>query len=298
MLKSRYLACVFGVLCFSELSFSTILPPNNLHLQDTILGSNMTEEEFNEVLDQAAELYAPMIRETHGARLSINSHWEDSTVNASASQFFGTWHVDMYGGLARRPEVTKDGFALVVCHELGHHLAGYPFSGSWAANEGQSDYFATLSCARNLWSDQVEVNASFRETVASMPKQLCDENWTEEAEQNLCYRAMEAGYSLANLLGAMKGSEIAYENTDDSVVGSTSHAHPAAQCRLDTYMAGALCSMAFDSEFIPGKDLGRKRNSVEAETQAAENSCVRANGHVAGMRPLCWFSPLAEQGVL
>jgi hypothetical protein len=291
MLKSRYLTCVFSVLCVGEVSFATILPPNNLHLQDTILGSNMTEDEFNEILDQAAQVYAPIISQTHGARLSINSHWEDSTVNASASQFFGTWHVDMYGGLARRPEVTKDGFALVVCHELGHHLAGYPFSGSWAANEGQSDYFATLSCARNLWAGELEVNASFRETIAQMPKQLCDDTWAEEAEQNLCYRAMEAGHSLANLLGAMKGSDIAYENTDESVVDSTSHSHPAAQCRLDTYMAGALCGATFNSEFIPGKGLGRKRNSAEAEAEAAEHSCVRSAGHVVGMRPLCWFSP-------
>ena len=36
----------------------------------------------------------------------------------------------MYGGLARRAEVTEDGFAMVLCHELGHHVSLYGAPGS------------------------------------------------------------------------------------------------------------------------------------------------------------------------
>jgi Zn-dependent protease with chaperone function len=53
----------------------------------------------------------------------------------------------MFGGLARDPLVTKDGFSAVICHEIGHHIAGAPRKGfSWASNEGQADYFATTKC--------------------------------------------------------------------------------------------------------------------------------------------------------
>ena len=63
------------------------------------------------------------------ARRSMHLHEEGS---------FNKWVVAMFGGLARRPEVTKDAFQFVVCHEVGHHLAGWPFAYDWASNEGQS----------------------------------------------------------------------------------------------------------------------------------------------------------------
>ena len=256
------------------------------------MGANMTEEEFNLIIDEAVEVYEPIIDGVHGGNLRFNRRWSDSTVNASASQFFGSWTVNMYGGLARRPEVTPDGFALVVCHELGHHLAGYPFSGSWAANEGQSDYFATLSCAREMWSDDLELNASFRETIEDYPKALCDSVWETEETQNLCYRSMEAGKSLADLLSALRDQTVAYDTPDESVVSRTNNAHPDGQCRLDTYMAGALCAAEWDVNVIPGKDLGSRRNSAEAEEESAAFTCTRALDELeVGVRSLCWFKP-------
>ena len=59
----------------------------------------------------------------------------------------------MFGGLARHKLVTPDGFALVACHEMGHHLGGAPRRGGWASNEGQSDYYATTKCARRIWAE-------------------------------------------------------------------------------------------------------------------------------------------------
>ena len=253
---------------------ATILPPNTLHLEDTILQSNITEEEFNEAIDKAEAIYKPIIEDSFGKKLVFSRRWSDNTVNASASQFFGTWNVNMYGGLARRPEVTLDGFTLVVCHEIGHHLAGYPFSSSWAANEGQSDYFATLSCARELWRDELQVNASFRDIVPAYPKALCDKVWALEADQDLCYRSMMGGKSLADLLSALRNNEVSFETPSQEKVSRTNNSHPAGQCRLDTYMAGALCDAEWNPLQIPGKDLGRQRNSSEAEEESAQHSCL------------------------
>ena len=281
----------------SSLTWATILPPNDLHLQDNLFTeeSNITEEMFNQIITQAEDIYAPIIA-SHGATLKFNRLWENSTVNASASQANGTWIVNMYGGFARRPEVTPDGFALVVCHELGHHLGGYPFyqrgSGNWAANEGQSDYFATQSCAHKLWSGEEDKNRLSRETVDPAAKEGCDSAWSTEKAQNLCYRTAMGGHSLATLLGSLRNTTVDFATPSEAEVLKTSDSHPQAQCRLDTYFHGALCSVDFDSNIIPGRRHSDGQRSEAAEGVAVENSCAREVFFPAGNRPLCWYKPL------
>ena len=201
-------ACLIAGALFAGEAKASILPPNDLHLQDNVHSlANMTEEEFNTIVNTIIDYYRPIVT-ARGARLVSNNLWTDPTVNASAQQSGSTWIINMYGGLARRSEVTPDGFAMVVCHELGHHLGGFPFYGDrdWAASEGQSDYFATQSCAREIWKNQSEENARFRETVGEYEKNKCDTAWSEVADQNLCYRTAAAGHSLATLLGALRSS--------------------------------------------------------------------------------------------
>lgn len=273
-------------------AIATILPPNNLHLQDTILASNLTEDEFNEAIDKVEALYSPLIKETFGKELNINRRWTDNLVNASATQFFGTWTVNMYGGLARRPEVSIDGFTLVMCHELGHHLGGYPYVSNWAANEGQSDYFATLSCARELWRDEVDVNAGFRDIVPDTPRLLCDTSWADELDQDLCYRSMMAGKSLADLLSALRETDVSFDTPSEEIVSTTFNSHPEGQCRLDTYMAGALCSASWARDVIPGKGLVFGRNGASGEAESAQYTCSRSLDFEIGVRPRCWFASL------
>lgn len=268
---------------------STFMPPNHLDLQDDInrFVGGLTQEEFNRVIDRAVAVYAPIIT-AHGGRLVVNRRWTDATVNANATQIGNTWTVNMYGGLARRPEVTSDGFALVLCHELGHHLGGFPFVQTWAANEGQSDYFATLSCAGKVWQNDPVGDAAAVAAVAAEPKQLCDNTWLTESARTLCYRSMLGGKSLADLLGALGESSVSYTTPDTSVVTTTNNDHPEAQCRLDTYMAGALCTQAFDSSVIPGK-ASISRNGMDAERDSALYSCTASNNFTVGKRPACWF---------
>jgi len=273
-------------------AYANFLPANNLHLQDNKRAvNNITEAQFNAIIDEAVAFYEPFLKVNFDATFVVNRKWTDSTVNASATQFFNTWTVNMYGGLARRPETTPDGFALVLCHEIGHHLGGYPFSSSWAADEGSADYFSTLSCARDLWKDQTEKNALARNEISEYPKSLCDKAWDKEVDQNLCYRSMLAGKSLGTLLSALGGTVADYATPDATVVNATNHAHPQGQCRLDTYIEGAICSQKFDAKVIPGKDLGSKRNSAAAEEASGRFTCLKQDFDT-GARPLCWFKPL------
>lgn len=288
---------LLGLLVPSTYSTATILPPNDLHLQDIKgLVADITKDEFNNIVNEIVDIYTPYA-ESLGYDLKANNNWDNSTVNASAVQRGNAWYINMYGGLARRPEVTKDGFALVVCHEIGHHFGGFPFVGGffnrWAANEGQSDYFASQACARLVWQNDTEENAKFRENVDGLVQEACDQSWSTEAEQNLCYRVIAAGQSLADLLAALGGAESpSLKTPDESEVGRTSHSHPKAQCRLDTYFKGALCTVDFDPENIPGKDGRRGSNSIVAEREAMAVSCSHQAEELAfASRPRCWFKP-------
>ena len=131
------------------------LPENDLYVGvNDKMASDMTEARFNEIIDEVDAVYAPIVKQ-RGGNLKWARKWDDGTVNASAQRFFTTYQVNMFGGLARHELVTDDAFALVVCHELGHHLGGAPKVGGlmmrWASNEGQSDYFASLKCFRKVY---------------------------------------------------------------------------------------------------------------------------------------------------
>lgn len=293
---------VIGICLIANSSYATagagcdgFLPPNNLHLEDDInrKDANMTEAEFNATVDRVLNFYQPIV-EKHGAKIINKKSWTDSTVNAYASQSGNNWTVAMFGGLARRPEVTADGFSMVVCHELGHHLAGYSFktSSGWAANEGQSDYFATQACAREIWGSDKEANAVYRERATGVLKDNCDKSWANEDEQNLCYRTALAGIELANLLSVLNNTSQTHIDTPSTAtVNTTDHSHPEAQCRLDTYFQGALCAVNFDSAVIPGRKHSAGQSSAAAEADAMKVSCSAYGENVFGARPRCWFKP-------
>lgn len=293
------LAVVFATSSIS--AQATILPRNNLHLQDRLeLAQDIDEAQFNKIINDIVVKYVPLAQ-AHGATLKSNNLWTNPTVNASANQSGSQWFINMYGGLARRAEVTPDGFAMVVCHELGHHFGGYSFYGDmeWAAAEGQSDYFATQSCARVAWGDKKAENAAYRTDVNPVVKAKCDAVWKKADEQNLCYRVSKAGESLAALLAALGRSPVPkFETPDTRQVSKTSVAHPQAQCRLDTYFYGALCTKSFDSKIIPGRKHPKGQTGIEAEGVAAANSCMTAQGFKEGARPRCWFKPLVENASL
>jgi hypothetical protein len=272
------------------------LPDNDLHLQDNVMQSmNITESEFNETIDEVTKFYYPVVKE-HGAELKATRDWSDSWVNASANQPSDTeWQINFFGGLARRSEITRDGFALVVCHELGHHLAGFPFkSVRWASAEGECDYFATQSCLREIWATDFQRNTEAGLTVDPTAKELCDVQHESTAQRELCYRISNASYSTALLLSHLgredgKGKDPSFKVHDTTVVKKTNVNHPAAQCRLDTMMNGDVCKAPFTIGLIPGKETPEGRDSIEAEKEAGMNSCSPATGFTDGQRPACWF---------
>jgi hypothetical protein len=244
--------------------------------------SGISKETFNEVIDKLHRLYDNDFKE-RGARLVIDRWWKFPMVNAMATKWGKSWHVSMFGALARRPNMTRDAFALVACHEIGHHLGGPPFFKGTTADEGEADYFGTLKCLRRFFNDEDNDAA-----IAKLPKDIfleseCRAEFSNQHDAQICIRSAQAGSTLANVMRVlMNKPAISFQTPDKTIVTTINHQHPDPQCRLDTYLNGSRCPvpekepLSLDSYF-PG-------------------TCDRAGeGPNTGSRPRCWFHPDALQ---
>ncbi len=262
---------------------SGILPPNNMRISTLTRSLNGIDERmFNAIIDRVVKVYAPIVAQK-GARLNVEKRWADETVNAFADRQGTTWSVHMFGGLARHSAITPDGFMLVVCHELGHHLGGAPKYGNmqWATNEGQADYFGTMKCMRRVLSESPEI-ARPRFTADPTVQSACVSAHRDANDQQMCMRIGMAGKSLANLFAAFGGPAPKFETADKTVVSKTYDGHPKAQCRLDTYFQGSLCA----KPYLDDVDERDPKRGV----------CLAADGFKVGVRPLCWYKPSADEG--
>lgn len=286
--KVNKLAISFLLLTsFSSYSSTVVhdefMPENNLYIgpNDKSANDQVTEEVFNKIIDNSEKVYTPMIKKMGGV-FKVNRNWTDGTVNASAMRKLNVWEVNMYGGLARHALVTPDAFALVLCHEIGHHMGGAPkiagFFQKWASNEGQSDYYGTAKCFRLIYSQDNNEDIVARMKIPAMVKDECQKAYANNAESALCMRISMAGLSLAELLGELgRSAKVDFTTPDTTQVRKTNDAHPKAQCRLDTYFQGALCD----------RPMGDK----PSDRDATQGYCSTRSGHKVGLRPLCWYFP-------
>lgn len=300
-IKAICIAIVLGIGLVSFQAHAVFVPeevsgPINLY---QVMNSPLIEPvEFTRLVKNIENIYMPIINGL-GGKLTISAQWGNETPNAYAKKTFGNWLVVITGGLARQPAMTNDGIALVVCHEIGHHIAGFPFAQTglaallgmdWVANEGEADYYATQVCARKIWGNEVKQNETFRSTATAFVKSECDKIWKNEADQNLCYRSVTASESLAEVLAALsKTAEPQLHTPSQAVVDATYNGHPQPQCRLDTYFQGAICPMGWNDAIVPGKKLPGGKKGIAAEKQAAMTSCTQASGFALGLRPSCWY---------
>lgn len=272
-----------GFTC-SEDGSSGFVPDNNMYIPvDAKNVGGISEAQFNDVISKIETIYAPIVSSMRG-KLVINRKWTDGTVNANAQRTGSKWNVNMYGGLARHSAITEDGFALVLCHEIGHHLGGAPKSAGllglmrWASNEGQADYYATLKCLRRTFlNDNNEMIVQSMEVPATLAS-TCAKTYPNKDDQNICIRSGMAGVSVAGFFADMRNAARAqFDTPDRNVVSKTNDAHPAHQCRLDTYFQGAICDVALN------EDVSQK--------DEVKGTCHKSLGHTSGLRPLCWFKP-------
>ncbi len=257
-------------------------PANDLYLPATLFADGgLTEDQWTNLFNKFEKIYAPIIA-SKGGVLQLNRLWETGVVNASADLEGATWIINMYGGLARYPSMTADGMALVVCHETGHLMGGAPKIGGdstfWASNEGAADYFAVLKCARNMFADEDSTAIVSKMSIEPGIQKSCSAQFQDKRDESLCMRISTAGTLLGRILAELgRNSQVPSVDTPDkSVVTETDDGHPAAQCRLDTYVQGASCSADL-STFQSGSDY--------------HTGTCTAPAYKTGLRSTCWFKP-------
>ena len=237
----------------------------------------ISETEFTDALKKVENVYKSDVAKLD-LNLVVDGEFQNDTQNAYTSRLGKTQLIKVYGGGARISGISADGISLVACHELGHTLGGTPNKASnntYYSTEGQSDYFATVKCFKRINRSEDNESIVSGLKVPFAIKATCSEQFKDDAnEAALCIRTSIAGLEVATWLSAMgKVATPSVDHKDSSVVSSTNIGFPVAQCRLDTFLAGALCkSQTFGDDPTKLNDGYCEKNEI-------------------GARPLCWFKP-------
>lgn len=234
---------------------------------------SLSVEKFHLVLDRVERVYTPILR-ARRMRLVFWREWDNDSLQAEAKVMEDSDGFDavvqVSGGLARHPAMTEDSFSLVVCHELGHHVGG--------AIEGQADYFAAMKCMRRLHAADDNARLMAGREVPQRVAALCRQAFARENDIALCGRIALAGRQAAYFMADKRGVSRPSLDTPDRTVARETYVNgaPAPQCRLDTYLAGAVCDVGLEEDF-----------SLEDNDPGA---CTPRRGFAEGARPRCWYA--------
>ena len=249
--------------------------------QDNQGTGNISKKEFLRMIDRVKKIYVPIFRDLD-MNFKIEHLWEDKQQNALAGKSGSDRFILLYGGYARQKLMTPDAYLSIVCHEIGHHLGGFPkkMNSTWSSSEGQADYFSTLKCMKEVLESDSE-NSSVADSL-DLPEQIklqCRLQFSDEDQYSICLRSSKAsedyGKVIANILvpGSEKNISLTTPATELAFV--TNLRHPSAQCRADTKFQGALCNV---SPMI----------SLDDEDETI-GTCNLNDFYIMGNRPACWF---------
>lgn len=219
--------------------------------------ADVTEDEFNEVLSAVSEAFLPHLQ-AQNAELRFNpvlmgdvSWWKfdeihaayDLQTNDSGTKAVHT--VYLFGGLARDQEMTKEGLALIICHELGHGFGGGPYkkdNRDFISVEGQADYYATSECLPRVLDRMPPVDSETPQSSSDFVREFCQKNF-KASRYVFCFRAFRAldSFKAVVLSQSPGGLSATYDSSDPSVstyINLNPYFYPSPQCRLDTLVKG------------------------------------------------------------
>ena len=234
------------------------------------------KQRFEQIIDLFQDLYGPEFQNRQH-RLRIMGHWESERLEASARKDMDTEGqlavITITGGLARHETITEGAFALVICHEIGHFLAGLPAHGIFST-EGQSDYFAASACMRQLIPHISAGNMSDTRGTPVLVRKQCGTSFADEWNRNICMQTAMAGFSLSHYFAhKQKIDTPRFESPDPNEVEVLGFGTQTVQCRLDTYIAAALCNPEIEGATYPDRHW----------------LCSRSGERSYAARPRCWY---------
>lgn len=153
------------------------------------------------------------------APIILDAQWE--------SPYFGAGmrnqkEMMILGGTTRVKGMTKDAYATIICHELGHVLGGAPYQTingvEWSSAEGQADFFAARVCLPKYFQT-LGIRAS--DIAAGV----------EKAGYEMLSSIAPYGSDTKDELASLQRFDELYETTDSTLINN----YPTLQCRYETF---------------------------------------------------------------
>lgn len=208
--------------------------------------SGLTDGDVQLLFSILDEMYRTSINNTSKSWTSGYA-WEKPFLGAGSTFSEGNFSVMLWGGLVRARGMNFGSLSAILCHELGHRLAGPPFQkfpGSdpdWSSAEGQADYFAATACLPAVYQSLMEKYPSTLKTTLeeNFSLSLCGPSKNEEQ----CRWVSQAGVDMIEVLQIYyeRDKPLAYPSASAKEVVPVTlfTAYPTAQCRMDIYKDAA-----------------------------------------------------------
>lgn len=201
--------------------------------------SSVTEADYQEVIRKFTQQNFLKVYQQTGRPLVVPFEWDSPFFGAYAQDKEIYLQISLWGGMARAPGSSKATLAAILCHELGHFLGGEPrqtMEGStWSSTEGQSDFYAASVCLPEL----LRAHPEWVPTISSDVLKVC-------GPQLSCQRVLQAGLETVQLFQRYSYREniaVSLQTSENFTSELIRNTYPSDQCRLDTYVAGALCQL-------------------------------------------------------
>lgn len=154
-----------------------------------------------------------------GRPIILDAKWNSPYMGAGAVKKNDRFEIMVLGGTVRVDGFSKEAYATIICHELGHIIGGAPyqdFAGTeWSSREGQADYFAASQCLPRYYRSLGHSEASILDKIE------------------------QGGYDF--LASMMSFSSATREQSLERVfvpmapVETTLRGYPSLQCRYETF---------------------------------------------------------------
>lgn len=244
------------------------------------------EAGYNSLIDRAQALFAPYLQ-LLGHGFVMHKAWgSEETACYTSYERPPLFQTTLNGGAFRNDVMNQDSLAFTACHEISHVIGGNPHYMNdefWGSAEGQADYAAANLCLKRLWEDDDNLSAIQGLAIPAAIAQRCATAFPDPQEAALCQRTVMAGaafaenyrrYKIRTFTGARSGARwsavaapLSLLKPSSEVARKLNRSYPTPQCRLDTVIAGALCT----------KGQAFRLDSLNEPDRL---NCVR---------PRCWF---------
>lgn len=241
--SSLALSLFILLLFYEKSSFALSSLPPELGVSSNFLkgDAKLIYSNFAEVKKDFISLYAPIVKKLYNLDLVVRKD-EDSPKYLGGASIEDRFFVIGYGAdIANdhKPKISSNGFAMTLCHELGHLMGGapkkiYDNKNSWASSEGQADFFAANVCLKKLYHYKLQ------QKYGATYQQQSDKQKVNFSIKLFAEEYLQALASIYDLYPGMEkfAERPQLSKADPNEVGETNLAYPSLQCRLDTYKNG------------------------------------------------------------